>query len=257
MAKRISPSFPHVSILTPVFNAERFLAQTVQSVVRQTHPRWTLQLLIDPQCTDGSEALARKFAKSDSRIQVIQAPRSGVSEVRNCGLELARGPFVAFLDSDDLWLPHKLERQLRFLTQTGSGICSTGFRRISESGNRVGRFITVPERMTYRRLLQQNCILCSSVLLDLRKFKCVRFPVTGCEDFALWLSLLRPAATTLGLREDLVRYRIVKGSRGSGKWRSLRETWQIFRVQEKLNGWRAVGLMGLFVARGIGKYARF
>ncbi len=257
MSKVKFPSSPPVSILTPVFNAARFLTATIDSVCAQTYPHWTLYLILDPLSGDESGLIAHAYARRDPRIRVLTAASPGVSAARNCGLENAEDDYIAFLDSDDVWLPEKLARQVRVLEGAAGGFCSTSFRRIDTGGVRVGRVLSVPPRISYQRLLQQNCILCSSVMLNRRRVGKVRFPEMGCEDFALWLSLLQGGSSCIGLQQDLVRYRIVLGSRGSDKWRSLRETWIIYRQREKLNRLRASATLGIFVVRGLARHWRF
>lgn len=246
-----------VSILVPVYNSARFLQRTVASVQAQIYTNWQLLLIVDPKSRDDSEAIAQRLAIADDRISVLQGTHPGVAATRNRGIQAATGSYIAFLDSDDEWLPSKLERQLKFMRENRVRFSCTAFRRISESGERLGRHIAVPGRISYFRLLQQNCVLCSSVILERGLIEDLNFTEQGCEDFALWLRLLKREKYCAGLNEPLVRYRIVAGSRGTNHWRTVRECWTIFRDQERLGPLRAAPLMGVLIGRALLKHSRY
>ncbi len=248
---------PLVSIITPVCNSERFFGATIESVLAQNFSAWEMLCVIDPSSTDQSESIAREVALKDPRVRVLKSAGFGVAAARNSGMHLAKGEYVAFVDSDDLWLPEKLEYQLRQTQASGATFSCTAFRRIDVAGLRLGRKIKVPESISYRRLLEQNCILASSVLLERKFVGNADFPDVGCEDFAFWLKLLKPGINCLGLPKDMVRYRIVPGSYGSSKWRSLASTWRIYRDQEKLGPLKSLSLLVRFVIRAMDKYSRF
>lgn len=248
---------PRVSILIPVYNAEIFLTETVRSVQAQTYPSWEALLIIDPLSSDRSASLAEELARTDPRIRVVRANQPGVSSARNQGLDLTEGEFVAFLDSDDVWLPCKLETQLQVMSTPERAWTCTAFRRLNENGSRLGRVIAVPARVNRLRLLQQNSILCSSVVIRRNLLGERRFPSVGCEDFALWLQLLRGHTYCYGVATPLVKYRVVKGSRGANKWRTLRESWCIYRAQEKLGFAPALMALFLLITRGALKHSRF
>jgi teichuronic acid biosynthesis glycosyltransferase TuaG len=249
-----------VSVIMPTYNSARFLPQAVASVRAQTFGHWELLISVDPKSSDDTAAIAENLAAGDRRVRVFYPKGPGVAAARNAGLENARGRYLAFLDSDDLWLPCKLSQQLRRMRESDSGFSCTRYRRFAGSnldGGREGHLIVLPDQITYQRLLQQNCILLSSVILDRHAHPEVAFRDVGCEDFDLWLRLLRPGGWCLGVQQDLLRYRIVRGSRGSNKWQSLRETWEVFRHSAGLSAVRSSAIMMPFLARNLVKYARF
>ena len=246
-----------VTIVMPLYNCAEYLSATVQSVIAQTNGHWRLNMVVDPKSADDSARMAEAWAAQDSRIQVLYAQAKGVAAARNFGIQNAVGPYLAFLDADDVWLPCKLSEQLRAMHGAAAGFSCTRFRRVDRPGLKCGRLIGLPTRIRYRRLLQQNCILTSTVMIDQRVHPVIQFQDVGCEDFDLWLRLLRGGRECLGIQQDLVRYRIVPGSRGSSKWRSLRETWQIYRQSVGLGRFLASSIMMPFLARNLLKYSRF
>lgn len=229
----------------------------MRSVLAQSYPHWEALLILDPLSSDRSSTLAEEFARADPRVQVLRAEQPGVSSARNLGLDLAAGEFIAFLDSDDVWLPSKLETQLKFMVTPKQAWTCTAFRRINEQGSRLGRVIQVPARVNRLRLLQQNSILCSSVVLRRSSVGGIRFSPVGCEDFAFWLQLLRRETYCYGVSAPLVRYRVVNGSRGANRWRTLCESWRIYRDQEKLGFNLSLIALSLLIARGVLKHSRF
>jgi teichuronic acid biosynthesis glycosyltransferase TuaG len=246
-----------ISCIIPAFNCAADLPSAVNSVFHQIYQDWELWICVDPGSTDSTLWTARKLALEDPRVKVLQPDQRGVAAARNAGLQTATAPFVAFLDADDIWLPSKLEEQLNFMITAGHAFSCTQFRRFDGRLGVTGRVISPPEKMSRFRLLQQNSILCSSVMLDLRAFKNpVRFDEKGCEDFALWLKLLREVGFCHGLQKDLVRYRISAGSRGASKWRSLKETWAVYR-DDGLSAAARAAVMLPFILRGFAKYSRF
>jgi teichuronic acid biosynthesis glycosyltransferase TuaG len=252
-----SATNPTVSILIPAYNCERFLEATIDSVLAQSFRDWEMILSVDPGSTEATRSLVEKLARKDSRIRWSISSAKGVSANRNHAMDLAQGEYFAFLDADDVWDPRKLEIQLVRMKDHRAGFSCTTFRRLDESSARKGRKISPPRRITYRRLLQQNCILCSSVMVSRDLVGDLRFQELGCEDFDFWLRLLRKSGTPcLGCREDLVYYRIVSGSRGASKWRSLKETWGVWRRQS-LSLPSRFGLLGIFTFRSLAKYSRF
>lgn len=224
-----------VSIITPVYNAERFIKETVQSIIEQKYEKFEL-LLIDDHSTDNSFEIISSFAEADSRIKVLQTPsNSGAAVARNIGLENARGQYVAFIDSDDKWKKNKLKEQIEAMKKNKYSFTYTNFEMVSETNELIKEKVGLPEKLDYRELLKNTAIACSTVVIDRSVFGDFRMPeVRKGQDTATWLMLLRDGETAHLVNKVLGSYRIVKGSISSNKFQALKRTWNTYRNLEKL-----------------------
>lgn len=225
-----------VSIIMPVYNAETFLEESIRSVLSQSYPHWEL-LAVDDGSTDGSADIIRRFEKEDGRIRYLRTDRpSGSPTVpRNKGIEQARGRFIAFLDSDDAWLPDKLERQMEmFAKHEDMAICFSNYEKMAEDGTRNNRIILAPGQTTYRKMLLSNVIGCLTAVYDTAKVGKMYFPRHPHEDYILWLSILKQGyvARNTGTVEAL--YRVREHSVSSNKLKTLSWQWDIYRQVEHL-----------------------
>ena len=248
---------PETSVLTPAYNSESYLAETIDSVIAQSFKNWEM-IIVDDCSDDETLNIARRYSENDERIRVIaNTENAGTAQSRNRAIENARGRYIAFLDSDDVWLPEKLARQLEFM-QTGKLAFSyTAYRRISDDGNRVGRLITVPEILDYQTLLKNTAITNSTVMIDTQKIRNVHMPDQNIEDYVCWLEIARRGSIMRGLNEDLLRYRVTAGSRSRNKLKHAGYVWHIYREIEKLNLWKACWSFMNYAVRGVIKYLRF
>lgn len=215
--------------------------ESIASISNQTVLDLSL-FVIDDASTDQSFDLIDGLAQSDNRIQVIRLERkSGVVFARNHALKMARCRYIAFCDSDDIWMPDKLEKQLKALKHSGHGICCTAYTRIDEAGQEFGGVVTPPPVTDYARLLRSNCIGMSTALVDTHICGEIRFPdIARRQDYALWLQLTRQGHTALGLSEPLVQYRVHPGSLSSNKLKAAYYHWKVLRDLEKLPLGRAL-----------------
>lgn len=248
-----------VSIVTPAFNAAKFLPLTIESVLAQSYPEWEL-LVVDDCSSDDTRSVAQDYAARDARqrIRPLALPRnSGPAMARQAGVEAAQGRHVAFLDSDDLWLPQKLERQLAFMQARGAALSFTAFRRISPDGGTAGRLIRVPESLTYDQLLGNTAIATSTVIVDRERTGPFRMVKTYYDDFALWLEITRRGFPAFGLDEDLMRYRVVGGSVSRNKGRSAMMVWRTYRDVEKLPVLRSAWCFARYAVNAAMKYRAY
>lgn len=225
-----------VSIITPAYKTEKFIAETIESVQAQTYTDW--ELLITDDCSpDNLADVVKSFAEKDDRIKYLRAPQNGgPANARNNSLEKARGRFIAFLDSDDLWHPEKLERQLQFMNNNGYAFTYTAYQRMKMNGEMYPFVNYVPEKMTYSSLLKNTCISTLTVMLDrslLPQFRMT--PGWGYDDYVLWLELLKAGHTAYALNENLASYRVMESSVSSNKQRAVKWVWNIYRHQQELN----------------------
>ena len=246
-----------VSVITPAFIAAAYINQTIESVRSQTHENW--EMLIADDCSpDDTRTVIEGWASRDARIRLIALPRnSGPAAARNVALSEARGQWIAFLDSDDLWLPEKLARSLAFARRHGAALVYTGYRRIDVNGQRTGQFIPVPPRLTYGQLLGHTAIATSTVLIDRGQTGDIQMPPVYYDDFVCWLGILKRGLTAWGLNEDLMRYRVLPKSVSRNKRRSAGEVWKIYRATEKLGRLAASWHFLNYAGRALLKYRKF
>ena len=248
---------PLVSIVTPAFNAARFVLDTIRSVQAQTRGDWEM-IVVDDLSRDDTCDVVEAESKLDPRVRLVRHEvNQGPAGARETALQAARGRYVAFLDSDDLWLPRKLELQLDFMERTQAALSFTQFRRINAEGTSIGRLIDVPERLSYRGLLSNTAIATSTAVVDRKATGPIHMTRTYYDDYALWLGILRRGFVARGMREDLMRYRVLGESVSRNKVRSARMVWRVYREVEKLDPLSALWYLGNYGARAVFKYRRF
>ena len=218
-----------VSIITPVHNSERFLKACLDSVTSQTHKDWE-HILVDDCSTDSSAAIIKESARKDSRIKYIKLEiNSGAGVARNTAIKAAQGDIIAFLDSDDMWHPKKLERQLLFMQNSGRHFTYTSYVRVNEKGEKVPGVLRAKKEVTYKKALYKNPIGCLTALYDVNYFGKQYMPkIRKRQDFALWLKLLK-TENAYGLDEVLAYYRVGNKSISSNKLKLLKYEWAIYR----------------------------
>lgn len=224
-------TMPQISIVVPAYKAEKTVGKTLESIRSQSFANWEA-LLINDCSPDGTLTLLETAAAADDRFRVYTNEKnSGVSYSRNRGVELARGEWIAFLDSDDCWAPDKLEKQLALAEQHPEcGLLYTGSAFVNIEGERSEYTLSVPERVDYRQLLKQNVVSCSSVLVRREWLK--RYPMENDgihEDFAVWLRILRAGGEARGINEPLLLYRVSSDSKSGNKKKAALMTWKTYR----------------------------
>lgn len=225
-----------VSVITPSYNSERFIEETIRSVQNQTYTNWEM-IIVDDCSNDGTRVFLEKLVQKDDRIKVYYLKEnSGAAIARNKALKEAKGKYVAFLDSDDLWYPEKLEKQLEFMKQKDIAFSFTAYEVMNEDGVSDNKKVEVPESIDYHGLLKNTIIGCLTVMIDREKTGYFEMPnIRTRQDFALWLLILRNGHIAYGLNEVLSKYRVVKGSISSNKFKAAKKTWYVYTKVEKLN----------------------
>ncbi len=200
-----------VSVIIPVYNCEKFLKHTVQSVLNQTYTDWEM-IIVNDASTDNSGTVAAAYAAADKRIRVINQPQnSGVGACRNRGIEAAEGRYVAFLDSDDLWSREKLSKQVEFMRQNDAAASHTGFAFMSEKGEVLSKGkVEVDPEIDLVQYMKTTQIGLSTVMIDREKIPDIRFPEERelCEDAKTWVGLFHRGYKFYGLNEELMLYRV-------------------------------------------------
>ena len=233
---RSAPESCLVSVITPCRNAEVFIAAAIDSVQAQTLTDWEM-LVVDDASTDASAAIIADYAARDRRICLLSLPQpAGAAGARNLAIGQARGRYIAFLDSDDLWFPDKLAKQVAFMAAHDSAFTYASYRLIDSTGRDLGVFTTAPS-LTRADLLKVNSVSCLTAMYDTRHLGRMYMPdVSIGHDYALWLAIIKRVGTARGIVEPLAAYRIKQTSLSSNKFRAAHVRWRMYRCHERL-GW--------------------
>ncbi len=227
---------PLCSVIIPAYNASRFIEDTVKSVIAQTFPEWEC-IVVDDCSTDNTFELVSAIAENEPRLRVIQnSENMRVAKTRMAGVAAARGKYVAFLDSDDMFVPEKLERQIDLLESTRSDFVCSSYELVDENAEPLGIVSCVPSKIKQDDLLSENCIGCSTVVCN--KNLILRHPFNDeffHEDYVCWLGCVKDCGCILGIEEPLVRYRFMQGTKSRNKLRSAYGVYSVYRKYCKMN----------------------
>lgn len=250
-------NLPLISVVMPAYNAGRYIEAAIRSVQDQTYRNWEL-LVIDDGSRDETTRIVRDMAREDPRIRLYENPENmGTARTRNRGLDLSRGAYIALLDSDDLWLPGKLQKQYRLALKAQADIVYGSYEIVDEADQTLCRDFLVPERTDYPSLLKNNVIGCSTVLLRSEAIRGFRFTEEFYhEDYVLWLRLLQAGKKAVGVPEICVKYRVHSGGRAANKANSARQRWIIYRDCLKLPMGKSLYYLGCYAMNGLRKYWR-
>lgn len=206
-----------VSIITPSYNSASFIAATIESILLQTYPYWEL-LITDDGSTDRSVEIIERYIQKDSRIKLFRLEKNcGAGVCRNRSISEATGRFIAFCDSDDRWLPEKLEKQLAFMREKDCALSYTSYLTCNESG-KISGIIIGRRRETYFSMRCDNGIGCLTAIYDTEKVGKAFMPeLRKRQDWGLWLTILRDCGVAYGLKEPLAIYRIHSNSISKNK----------------------------------------
>jgi len=220
----------------PVHNSSKFIEESVSSVLNQTYSNFEL-LIVDDCSSDNSYELMRNLEKKDFRIHIFKnETKSGAAATRNLALKNAKGDFIAFLDSDDLWKPNKLEVQMNFMLTNAIAFSFTSYELVDEDGKEMGKQINVPSFLTYHQYLKNTIIGCLTVVIDKRTTGYFEMPIIKTsQDMALWLLILKKGLKAYGISQSLAYYRVRKNSNSSKKLKTAIDVWRVYREIEKLS----------------------
>ncbi|MCM1257605.1 MAG: glycosyltransferase [Roseburia sp.] len=244
-----------VSVITPVYNAEKYIGKTIESILSQTYQDIEL-ILVDDCSTDNSEKIIKKYCKKNSNIVYFkQKTNRGAAVARNTALKIAKGRYVAFLDSDDIWYPEKTKKQLELMLEKESPFSYTAIEMINDQGNLVKSKRNVRTSIDYKYLLHNTMIATSSVIIDRNVLGDFQMPLRrGGQDYATWLMLLREGIIARGINEALVQYRLSNNSLSSNKFKSIQQVWQIQTENESISRPKAVLNVFCFGVNALKKY---
>lgn len=227
-----------ISIVVPVYNAEKFLTDTINTVLQQTYENWEL-IFVDDKSTDRSKKIISEYLNKNKKIKLIEnKENSGAAVSRNNGIKEAKGNYIAFLDADDLWKKEKLEKQLKFMKEINCAFSFTGYEFANEDGKGNGKIVKIPENINYKQSLKNTTIWTSTVMFDMKKLNkdIIKMPnIRKGQDTATWWKILKTGVEAYGLNENLSMYRRSSGTLSSNKFKALKRTWDLYRKVENLN----------------------
>ena len=244
-----------VSVVMPAYNAAKTIEKSIETVLKQTYQSW--ELIIVEDCSKDQTLQLLEQYKDNPKIKVIaNKANSGAAVTRNNALEAAQGQYVAFLDSDDLWEPEKLEKQIAFLTEKKVGFSFTSYSCIDENGTDMGREIHVPPTVSDKQLLGNTIIGCSTVLIDRSIIQDFRFVVNNKrEDTFAWYLILKSGFIAYGMDEMLMKYRVASSSSSSNKYKMAKEYYRGLKEIAKLNLFQRVWYFGSYAFHALKKRA--
>ena len=227
-----------VSIIMPSFNTALYIKETIKSVLNQTYTNWEL-IIVDDCSTDNTDEILSTI--NDKRIRYFKNEKnSGAAVSRNKALLEARGQWIAFLDSDDLWMPEKLEKQINFMEQNGYIFSYTNYEEIDANGNGTGVMVTGPKKITKTGMFNYCWPGCLTVMYDAAKVGRIRIrDIKKNNDYAMWLKVCKKAECYL-LDERLGKYR--KGRAGSVSTHSIKTMigWH-YKLFHEVEGMSVIG----------------
>ena len=244
-----------VSIITPAYNAEKYIEETIQSVKAQSHSNWEM-IVIDDGSTDNTASIVAHFAKEDGRIILIKnGQNKGVALSRNEGLKIANGKYAAFLDSDDLWDEDKIKKQLDFMETNHCVITFTSYQKFSAKTREYGKVIKAPKSVSAEELLGNTIIGCLTVMVNREEAGEFYMPnLKHMEDQATWYSIMQRGYEAYGLPDVLAYYREEDKSLLSNKAKAAKLQWNVYRSYFRFSVGKSVGYFAKYAKNAVKKY---
>lgn len=242
-----------ISIIVPVYNASRFLSETIETVQKQTYTDWEL-LLVDDCSKDDSVKIAREYAVNDTRVRsIVQEYNQGAAQARNRGVKEARGRYICYLDADDIWESDKLQKQIKYVQDNNIGFCFTGYEFADENAVGLGKIVKVPETIDYNQALKNTTIFTSTVMFDrtIIEDEDICMPQIASEDTATWWKVLKKYGKGYGLDLNLVRYRRTANTLSSNKFEAIKRIWNLYRKYAGLSFIKSAYCMCLWALRAV------
>ena len=223
-----------VSIITPMYNAQQYIEKTIKSVISQTYKDWEMIIVDDVSCDDSVE-IVKNYMSEDNRIVLIELQdNKGPANARNIAIKNAKGKYIAFLDSDDIWYENKLKKQITFMQERKLHLTYSAYDTMDQETNYINtRYIISP--INYKSMLKSNHIGNLTGIYDIDFFGKHYFKKIGHEDYVYWLELIKNIDYTEGINEPLASYRVLENSISANKLTAMKWQWYIYRKVENLN----------------------
>ena len=248
---------PLVSVITPCYNAGRFIAETIESVLAQTYTNWEM-LICDDCSTDNSIEIIKSYIERDVRIKLFSTPKNTGTPAtpRNIAIDNAKGFCVAFLDADDQWLPKKLEIEVSLMIDGHHDIVYSNYEKIDWDGTRANRIIVAPKSITYSDMLKTCGLPCLTTVIRREVIGDIRFKTMPKEDYAFWLKVFKTGIVAYNTNTLQALYRLTPNSRSSRKLKLISAQWRVLRDEEKLGFFFASYCLFVFLVKGFIKYLK-
>ena len=230
-----------VSIITPSYNSEKYISDTIESVLSQTYIKWEM-IIVDDCSSDSTRNIISKYSRQDNRIKAFYLKENcGPAVARNEAIENAEGQYIAFLDSDDLWKPEKLEEQIEFMKSNDYCFTCTDYQYLKNNAKEKTKIFVAPKSLDYEQSLFNTAIGCLTVIIDRKITGDFRMPlVRAGQDHLTWWLLLKRGHKIYGLNKNLAEYRRVAGSVSHNKVKAVKRQWCLYRECEKLSTLKSI-----------------
>ena len=229
---------PLVSIITPTYNSEKFINETIESVLGQTYENWEM-IIVDDYSKDITCEIVNEWSLKDKRIKLIKKKiNSGAADARNIALENSKGRFIAYLDADDIWLPNKLSKQVQFMIDKKCGFSCCSYEVIDSYGKSKNKYVYMKDKLDYMGFLTNNLLQTVGIMGDLEIIERENFfmpQMRRRQDAATWLQVLKDGNICCGMQDVLGKYRRVEGSLSSNKFKAAKGVWYLYRKVENLS----------------------
>lgn len=247
---------PTVSIITPCYNSEKYIAETIQSVLNQSFTDWEW-IIVDDCSKDDSVEIIKNY--TDKRIKLIELKRnSGAAEARNIALNEANGRYITFIDSDDVWYPHFLETTLNYLIQNEEELVYTSYKRVDENLELLLDDFTAEDKIDFKRILYNCPIPMLTALYDSKRIGKIKIPeVDKREDYAMWLNVLKKVPYARAIKEPLALYRIREASYSRNKFLILKKQFMVYYAFLNLSLLQSTYYTVHWALNGMKKYEKF
>ena len=244
-----------VSIITPCYNSEKFIAETYQSIRNQKYTNWEW-IIVDDASIDKSVEIIKSF--NDDRVKLLeQKVNKGASEARNKGLNLANGRFITFIDSDDLWLPNFLEKTINYLANTKEELVYASYKRVDEDLQPLLTDFIAIDYIDRNRILYNCPIPMLTSVYDTERIGKITFPeVELREDHAMWIDLLQKVRYARAIKETLAIYRIRNNSVSRNKLKIALKQYEVYRKYLKMNFLKSSYYTFFWALNGMKKYGK-
>lgn len=232
-----------VSVIMPAYNSKEFINETIDSIINQTYENWEL-IIVDDYSTDNTIEIIQNYMANDSRIFLFEQEKNmGTAVARNTAVSKAKGEYLAFIDSDDLWKKEKLAKQLEFMRANNYTFTSTSYEEVDERGKPTGNIIYSHKVLDYNGLLKYNQGN-STIIYNANQLGKFYIPdIRKRNDFVMWLQVIKKTKYIYGMKEALTQYRVREGSLSSNKLDLVKYQWKVYREIENLSLVKSVYLL--------------